>query len=231
VSTLGERLSKINSNISAITVGRASSPITLLAVSKHQPVSLMIDYATLVAAQGGVPVFGENYVQEYSKKREQLNLPHRVHMIGPLQSNKVRAAVSLFDVIESVHSLAIAQAINREAQCIDKSQAIYLQVNVSGDDAKSGFALQDVMQFVERDLPTFKHVNLAGVMTITRQYDQPTDARGDFTLLAKIAAQLRGVLGCEIQCSMGMSSDYEVAIEQGATEVRLGTALFGERDQ
>ena len=208
---------------------RFQSEVTLLAVSKKQPVEMMQDYLEICREQKIVATFGENYVQEFKKKREILNPGYLAHMIGPLQSNKVRDAVALFDLIESVHTVEIAQHIDKAAAKMGKVQSIYLQVNVSSDDLKSGFPVDSVMKQLDQ-LSNLQNISIDGLMTITRLYDEPEQARPDFRKLRNLRDEAAQHLGRPLGLSMGMSSDFEIAVEQGATVVRVGTALFGERN-
>ena len=215
-------------------VDRNPYNVRLVAVSKRQSVSQMIEYASLCHATGTVPIFGENYVQEFGEKRKALEGDFKAHLIGPLQSNKAREAVSLFDMIESVHSLRIAQAIDKEASKIAKVQDILIQVNVSADPAKSGFGVIEVRGVLAELRATLKNVRICGLMTILENFDEPARTRQDYRRLFDLFIKLRddpqlgqGEDFCEL--SMGMSADFEIAIEEGATLIRVGTAIFGER--
>lgn len=218
--------------LAARRAGRDPNGITLLAVSKRQPLSRMQALQGVYASAGREAVFGENYVQEAKAKRAELKAPFRMHLIGALQKNKAKDAVRLFDVIESVHSLGVAEAINTEAQKQGKIQTVMLQVNISKDPAKSGFLEEDLQQFIRLRLPQLTSVRCIGLMTITQLYEVPAQARADFirmrALRDSIQAHMTETIPLEL--SMGMSDDFEVAIEEGATEVRIGTALFGDRE-
>ncbi len=216
----------------AEAAGRDPRSVKLLAVSKGQDAPAMQLLAGHLIALGQEPLFGESYVQEYRKKRPVLPV-HRCHMIGRLQRNKVREAVSLFDVIESVSSEDLAEALNREAQKQNKLQKIFLQVNISGDAAKNGFQPEAVMAFAQGRLRELRSLACCGVMTITRYYDDSEGPRLDFRALRELAERMKesaaGFLPPDFEISMGMSSDFGTAIQEGATLVRVGTGLFGER--
>lgn len=189
------------------------------------------------AVAAGLTVLGENRVQEAEAKSPLL--PGTTwHLIGPLQSNKARRAVELFDVIESVESIDLARRLDRlAAECgRDGSPGghgrlgVYLQVNVDRDEAKSGFLPEEL----EAELPALAELNnlrLLGLMTIGRQVGPAEEARSTFARLRALSERLRSrVGGLGAGLSMGMSGDYPTAIEEGATVVRVGRALFGERE-
>jgi pyridoxal phosphate enzyme (YggS family) len=215
--------------------GRNADSITLVAVSKKQPVARMREYEAAAKARGVSIVFGENYVQELKAKRAELGPIGEFHLIGPLQSNKIKDAVSLADVIQSVHSLSVLDGIAKEARRQGKVQRIFLQVNIGNDPAKSGFRVDELPSVFERLQPHLDSVVVLGLMTITPYYDDALLARPDFTKMAELRASLcqRGYAhlfsSSTILLSMGMSGDFNIAIEEGADLVRVGTALFGER--
>lgn len=212
--------------------GRMKSDIELLAVSKGQPLERMLAYQELILERGVMPHFGENYVQEFKEKREELCQGAVCHMIGRLQRNKAKDLVSLFDVVESVDSERIALALDKEAGRAAKSQAVFLQVNISDDKGKAGFPVNEIAPFLEKHVDKLKNLCFKGLMAITRFYERAQDARGDFAALRRLRDALisdRVVGDGKLLLSMGMSSDYEIAIEEGADVVRIGTALFGER--
>lgn len=211
--------------IAAGRVGRNPADINLVAVTKKQSLERVKSYLDLLRSKGQLPIIGENYVQEYKRKIDQLG-NHLAHMIGPLQSNKVKDAVAVFELIESVHSERILDLISKEAKKIGKIQKIFLEVNVSNDPAKSGFALDQVKDVVDRCL-SLSNILLIGLMTITFQYDHAEEARPDFKCLRCLRDELAEKL--PLVLSMGMSQDFEVAIEEGADIIRLGSMLFGER--
>lgn len=237
---LRARLLELEERIScaARRSGRETQPIKLVAVSKKQPIELMLELEELYRCRNSRPTFGESYVQEFKKKKDQLSAGSETHLIGPLQSNKVRDAVRLFEVIESIHSAQIARAVCQEAQKINKRQRVLLQVNISDDPAKHGFLRRQLGEFIAQELPALENLDFLGLMTITRFYPKPEDVRPDFRALKELGDSLGLLPGCQrllqgrtLELSMGMSDDFEIAIEEGATWVRIGTALFGERRQ
>ena len=210
----------------------ASNSVKLVAASKKQSQIDIQLYLQLASQLGIEPIIGESYVQEYRAKRDFLP-SHSAHLIGQLQRTKVREAVKLFDLIESVHSEEIALEIDKEAKRISKIQPILIQVNVSDDPNKSGFDLNSARKFILEGLPKLGSLKFEGLMTITKLYERPELARNDFRRLKNFGDSLKDEPHIPrlpvLQLSMGMSADYQVAIEEGATIVRLGSAIFGER--
>jgi pyridoxal phosphate enzyme (YggS family) len=214
---------------------RQAEGITLVAVSKKKPTVLMREYIEAAQEQGIRVVFGENYVQELKQKRAELGEGVELHLIGPLQSNKIRDAVKFADVIQSVHSMAVLEEIVREAQARAKRQRIFLQVNIGNDPAKSGWTAGDIPE-VLKCIPGYSDsIDVVGLMTITPWYDQPELARPEFMKMSQLRADLirqgyaHHFADSHIYLSMGMSADFDIAIAEGADYVRVGTALFGER--
>lgn len=184
----------------------------------------------LDAVDAGLTTLGENRVQEAESKAG-IVAGATWHLIGPLQSNKARRAVAIFDVLETVDSLELAERLDRLAAELrpDRPMSALLQVNVDADAAKSGFT----PVALERDLPELlglAHLRIDGLMTVGRLVERAEDARPTFAALRRLANRLRDRwpgLGPEL--SMGMSDDYPIAVEEGATVVRVGRALFGDR--
>jgi PLP dependent protein len=204
--------------------GRDPGEVQLVAVSKT------VEAARLAAAvEAGLTTLGENRVQEAEVKAP--SLPGaRWHLIGPLQSNKARRAVELFDVIESVDSADLARRLDQIAGAAGRAPLrTYLQVNVDRDEAKAGFMPESLAQELPA-LVALPNLRLLGLMTVGRLVEKAEDARSTFVRLRELSEQLRGRVG-EFGggLSMGMSDDYAVAIEEGATVIRVGRALFGER--
>lgn len=220
----------------ALKVGRAPRAITLVAVSKKQSSELMHQYRQAAEERGVAVIFGENYLQELKAKRTHFPAPTQFHVTGPLQSNKIRDAVRLSDVIESVHSRAILDGIAYEAERQHKKQRVFLQVNIGADPNKSGFAADEVLSVIEHIQATLPTVKLVGLMTITPYYDDPEQGRVDFAKMKALrdsiiaAGKENAFEGSQVLLSMGMSADFEIAIEEGADLIRVGTALFGERN-
>ncbi len=199
--------------------------MTLVAVSKGVPASRLA-----AAVELGLDVLGENRVQEAADKVAGF---HGVtwHMVGHLQGNKVARAVELFATVQSVDSLGLARRLDRAAAASGRSTRypVFLQVNIDGDPAKSGFSPEALEQGLH-SLASLEHLELCGLMTIGRISDRAAPAQATFAQVRALSERLRdrdGRLGAGL--SMGMSDDFEVAVEQGATVVRIGRALFGAR--
>ena len=207
-----------------VRVGRDPATVTLVAVSKTVPAERLRD-----AVEAGLELFGENRVQEALDKLPEVPSA-RWHLVGPLQSNKARRAVEAFEVIQTVDSVALATRLDRLAGELSMEPLpVLLQVNVDGDPAKSGFRLQDLAA-AAGELASLGRLDVRGLMTIGREVARPEDARPTFASLRELSRTLGDVwsgLGPEL--SMGMSDDYPIAVEEGATIVRVGRALFGER--
>jgi pyridoxal phosphate enzyme (YggS family) len=206
--------------------GRDPADVTLLAVSKTVPVERL-----RAAVEAGLTLLGENRVQEAEAKAPQLPSA-RWQLVGPLQSNKARKAVELFDVVQTVDSVELARRLDRLARELGRAPlTVYLQANVDRDAAKSGFEVEAL----ERDLPEVADLpglRLAGLMTVGRLVGAPEEARPTFRRLRDLSERLRAApagraLGPGL--SMGMTGDYAVAVEEGATLVRVGRDIFGER--
>jgi pyridoxal phosphate enzyme (YggS family) len=217
----------------ALRAGRDPASITLVAVSKTQPVEALI-----AAYQLGVRHFGENRVEEGTLKipafRQAISDPSAVfHMIGHLQSRKADEAVMLFDRVHSVDSVKLAQRVDRFAATQDKSLPIFLEVNVSGEASKYGFdhTRRDELFGAVETIAQLQHVRLDGLMTMAPIVADPNEARPVFRALRELRDELEAYYSFVQlpQLSMGMTDDFEVAIEEGATMVRVGRAIFGER--
>jgi pyridoxal phosphate enzyme (YggS family) len=219
----------------ASKAGRDPASVTLVAISKKQTSEQMQQYLAAAAVLGLPVIFGENYLQELKAKRPLFSTAAQFHVTGPLQSNKIRDAVRLADVIQSVHSEAVLTGIAQEAARQGKQQRIFLQVNIGEDPKKSGFSANEVIPMIERIATSMPTLSLVGLMTITPYYDEPELGRSEFIKLrnvrdAIIAAGKAAVFeDGKVLLSMGMSADFEIAIEEGADLIRVGTALFGER--
>lgn len=206
---------KLISNACA-KVKRSKDEVTVIAVSKT-----VNEDAIESAFNAGINNFGENRVQEAKEKIYQLaNIHPTWHMIGHLQTNKVKMALAIFDIIHSVDSINLANEIDRYA---DKTIPILLQVNVSGEATKNGFSINDISPAVQ-EIGKLKNLKIVGLMTIAPLVSNPEQVRPIFRKLK----ELRDYFGLE-HLSMGMTDDYEIAIEEGATMVRIGRAIFGER--
>ena len=209
--------------------GRAFNAVRLLAATKHQPHELVEAFVSCMRARGCLPCIGENYVKEARARCAAISRPSEIHLIGHLQSNKARDAVQCCDVIETVDSRRIAQLIAQQAAKLTKRQRIFIQVNISQDVAKSGVSPGDLIpliDLIEQECPSLA---LEGLMTITAEHPDPEGARHDFVAMRRLWDQAQQRVQRMLELSMGMSADYAVAIEEGATVVRVGSAIFGSR--
>ncbi len=239
-SAMSERLHHLQARIAsaAAAAGRPAADIHLIAVSKTHPAE------TVAAAYAvGQRDFGENRVQEAQQKISSLagTVPAaRWHLIGHLQRNKARLAVQLFDVIHSVDSLRLAEALDQAAAALNRRPQILLQVNISGEQSKEGFALTDGLTnqaaynaFLAdvAAIAALPHLQIAGLMTIAPMVSEPAAARPFFARMAELRADLQQRFPQQgwSELSMGMSDDLEAAVAEGATMVRIGRALFGAR--
>lgn len=224
--SIPERLATLQHNIAAACErsGRSRGEVTLVVVSKTFPVA-SIDEA--IAA--GATDIGENKVQEAESKFPRLSRRARFHLIGHLQSNKSRTAAALFDVIQTVDSVKLARRLDEAAAEEGKRLEVLIQVNVGLEEQKHGVAAKDAPALA-REVAAFEHLDLTGLMTIPPVAGE-IETRGYFAELKQLRDQMRDQLGHASfrHLSMGMSSDYELAIEEGATVVRVGSAIFGSR--
>jgi pyridoxal phosphate enzyme (YggS family) len=222
---LGQRLEAIRTRVQAACgrVGRSPESVTLIGVTKtvgHEVAQALVDL--------GVADLGENRPQELWRKSDLVS-GARWHVIGHLQRNKVERTVGLSSLIHSVDSERLLEAIETEAKRIGKQTAVLLEVNCSGEEAKHGFTPEAVLAFTS-NLKPLQFVRIQGLMTMAALADESEAARPAFRRLAGLQKELRQVLGDQHplnQLSMGMSGDFEVAIEEGATHIRLGTVLVG----
>ncbi len=234
MSSIRENLERIRYEISraASRAGRSPDDITLVAVSKRKPPE-----AVQEALLSGQEVFGENYVQEAAEKIDAMS-EHRGrmswHFIGHLQRNKAKRAVELFDFIETVDSLKLLRAISRHAAASGKAMPVLLQVNIAGEKSKSGMAPEEIDAFVETMISEeLSGVDVQGLMILPPWSSDPEDSRQWFARARELKDGLSARFSPDLDLrhlSMGMSGDFQVAIEEGATMVRIGTALFGARE-
>lgn len=182
--------------------------------------------------EAGVTILGENYVQEARDKFKALvQYPVSWHFIGHLQSNKAKYAVRLFDLIHSVDSLKLARELDKQAAKVDKIQQILVQVNISAEDTKSGISPDEAPRLIE-EIGRLKNLAVKGLMTMPPYFYQPEKVQPFFADLRKLRDQIKEQSPRNVsldELSMGMTGDFEVAIKEGATLVRIGTAIFGER--
>jgi pyridoxal phosphate enzyme (YggS family) len=216
---LRERIEAVKRRIEAAArrAGRERAGITLIAVTKTFPASLIRE-----AYEAGLRAFGENYIQEFERKRRELEglAGARFHFIGHLQSNKARRAAELFDAVQTVDSAKLARRLNDAAV---REVETMIEVKLSGEDAKAGASPAELPSLIEA-VRACPNLRLTGLMTMPPWSEDPELSRPYFRRLRELA-NCHGVTGL----SMGMSHDLEVAIEEGATHVRVGTALFGSR--
>ena len=213
-------------NDAAAKARRDPRAIRLLAAAKSQSVE-----AIRAAIAAGVTLIGENYVQEAADKKQLISESIEWHMIGHLQRNKAKVAVELFDVIESLDNLALARELDKEGNKCGKTIRAFVEVNLGGEESKSGIAKDQLSpMFVE--LGVFSHLRIEGLMTVPPFRDNPEAVRPYFRELRELRDSLAALHLSNVdlkELSMGMTHDYTVAIEEGATIVRIGTALFGPR--
>jgi pyridoxal phosphate enzyme (YggS family) len=242
--SVAENIARTRERIEAAACrsGRNPDEITLMGVSKTFPAERIRE-----AYAGGLRVFGENRVQEFAAKADTLLdlLNAEWHLIGHLQSNKAAKAAELFDAVDSVDSVRLAEKLNSSAEGAGKTLPVLIEINVGGEQAKSGIApssdeqcsaeqcsaeLEQILQ----GAPRWKNLTVRGLMTVPPYTEDPEGARAYFRKLREIrdgiAARRLPAVSMDV-LSMGMSHDFEVAIEEGATCVRVGTAIFGEREQ
>lgn len=199
-----------------------------MAVSKTHPASAIRE-----AAAAGLTLFGENRVQEFDAKKAELPEGLEVHLIGHLQSNKAAKASAIFSTIDTVDSLRLLERLNEAAKQFERQLAVLLEIKLSDEAAKTGFAPANVeLQQVLERAAAMHYVQVRGLMTIAPLDENPETARGCFRRLRDLRDELaRKHPGVDLQeLSMGMSGDFEIAIEEGSTLVRIGTALFGTRE-
>jgi PLP dependent protein len=223
---LAENLQQIESRIqdACARAGRSRDSVTLLAVSKTHPPEAIREATTL-----GLIYFGENKVQEAKAKIPLCPGKARWHFIGHLQSNKCRDAVELFEMIQSVDSLALAQEINKRAEQAARTMPVLLEINVAGEGSKFGYQPEAMLAELKA-INALPRLEVHGLMAIPPFSPVAEKSRPYFRKLRELKLEAEQVLGAPLpQLSMGMSGDFEIAIEEGATIIRVGTALFGER--
>ena len=228
MKTVIERYSAIKERMAeaALRAGREPSGIVLVAAAKTIPAEKV-----KAAVEAGVNVLGENYVQEAKKIKAIIDLPVKWHLIGRLQSNKVKQTVNLFDVVETIDRQSLVQQLQHHASQAQKRLDLLIQVNLSGELTKSGVKPGEVLPLIKM-IAGCENLSCTGLMTLPPFFDDPERARPYFSELRQLRDRLQPIVPGNVrlqELSMGMSGDYEVAIEEGATLVRIGTALFGPR--
>lgn len=206
--------------------GRSEDSVTLIAVSKFKPVSMIRE---AIACQQ--TIFGENRVQELCEKMDEFGEDIKWHMIGHLQQNKVKYIVGKVEKIHSVDSISLAKQISREAVKKGVIVQILLEVNIAGEESKFGFSVEEVKEAV-KEIALLPGIHICGLMTIAPFVENPEENRIHFKKLYQLSVDIKekNIDNVDMsELSMGMTGDYEVAIEEGATMVRVGTGLFGSR--
>lgn len=226
---LAQNFAEVENNINKACqrAGRNRDEVTLIAVSKTKPVEMLQEAYDL-----GSRVFGENKVQEIMDKYDALPKDISWHMIGHLQRNKIKYIIDKVDLIHSVDSVRLAEAIEKEAAKRDVIANILLEVNVAKEDTKFGLMPEEVEDVIE-EISKFSHIRVKGLMTIAPFVENPEENRGYFKRLRKLSVDIESKKVDNVTMSilsMGMTNDYEIAIEEGATMVRVGTGLFGARN-
>jgi len=227
-TNIAANIEKIKQRIAAACArcGREPHSVALMAVTKTVPIERILQ-----AVDAGITLLGENYVQEAREKHELLGGRARMHLIGHLQTNKAKYAVRLFDCVHSVDRLELAQELDRRAKAVNRTLDILIEVNVSGEQTKNGVSPAQARELIGR-VAGLENLFVRGLMTMAPYSDDPETSRPYFQALR----QLRDDIAREeiprvqmAELSMGMTDDFEVAIEEGSTIVRIGRAIFGAR--
>ena len=226
---VAENLEQVRKNIELACkeAGRDPKEVTLISVSKTKPVSMLQE-----AYDAGSRDFGENKVQEIMDKVPQLPSDIRWHMIGHLQRNKVKYIVDKVALIHSVDSLRLAETIEHEAAKHNVTVPVLIEVNVAQEESKFGLKTEEVLSLVE-SVAAFPHIHIEGLMTIAPYVEDPEENRGILRQLKKLSVDIaaKNINNVNMSVlSMGMTGDYQVAVQEGATMVRVGTGIFGERN-
>lgn len=229
MSDIASNLFKVQETMrkAALKAGRGLKDIKLVAVTKTVDSSKIKE-----AIKAGVTILGENYVQDAKEKIAEIGHDIQWHMIGHLQTNKAKYAVKLFDMIQSVDSLRLAEELNKQAKRLNKSLQILIQVNISGKEFKFGVSPQEIHSLISQISEKMENLSIQGLMTMPPYFNDPERTRPYFKALRELRDRivLSEIKNASLkELSMGMSNDYEIAIEEGATIVRIGTAIFGER--
>jgi len=221
-----ENYNRIRERVDRAAAGANRDPreVKIIAVSKTFPSEIIQR-----AIDSGITLFGENKIQEAKNKIPELRGESTFHMIGHLQSNKAKDAVKLFDVIHSIDKPGTALKVSNEAEKLDKVQKILIQVNSSGEESKSGVDPDNAINIV-KEISNFSNVEIIGIMAMARFTDNMEIIRDSFKVAREVLCSINTKLNMDLtDLSMGMSSDYEIAVEEGATLIRVGSAIFGKR--
>mgnify|MGYP001384855841 CR=1 FL=1 len=226
--TIADNISRVRERIEEAATRCGSDPdnIRLIAVSKTKPVPLLEE----ALAAGGYDL-GENRVQEALEKYDDIGTRATWHLIGHLQTNKARHAIRMFDMIHSVDRLHLGEEISKRCEALEKKMPVLVQVKTSDEDTKSGIPPEQTLELVEQ-LAALPGISVQGLMTIPALSTEPDDARSAFELLRNLRDRVAdaAIDGVEMRyLSMGMTHDFEIAIEEGANMIRVGTAIFGAR--
>ena len=228
--TIKDNLDRINKKIAetAVSCGRRPDTIQLIAVSKRKSVETIME-----GIKAGAQHLGENYIQEAIEKINIIGKESACwHFIGHLQSNKAKFAVKYFEYIHTVDTLKLAKEINKQAKKIQKIQKILIQINISKEETKSGTDIEEAIELVNK-ISAFENLSLQGLMCMPPYFSDPEQARVYFKQLVQIKQKIMAHHPDNVSMkhlSMGMSNDFNVAIEEGSTMVRIGTSIFGRRD-
>ncbi len=226
---IAENIEHLKKSIAQITrnCGRDENSVRLVAVSKRFPPEAVIE-----AKNAGQLLFGENYIQEAQEKFDLIGNAVQFHFIGHLQSNKAKIAAELFAMVETVDRIKLAAALNKHLLDLDRTLDVLVQVNIGRDDNKSGVQPEDAEKLLQ-EIGRLPKLRVRGLMTMPPFTENPEDARPYFRNLKNLADSMaeKNLFydNKNIELSMGMTHDYPIAIEEGATLVRIGTAIFGER--
>ena len=226
---IAEQLQYVQKEIleACLRSGRNPEEVTLIAVSKTKPVSMICE-----AIEAGQTIFGENKVQELCSKYEELPKDLSWHLIGHLQRNKVKYIVDKVDLIHSVDSMRLAETISQEAQKHNCTASVLIEVNVAQEDTKFGVSVEETLPLIE-EMSKLPNIQIKGLMTIAPYVSNPEENRAIFRKLKQLSVDIKAKNMNNVimdTLSMGMTNDYQVAVEEGATMVRVGTGIFGERD-
>lgn len=223
--TIADRVRDVAERVSwaAAKAGRRLEDIKLVAITKTVDVERIKE-----AVDSGVRVFGENYVQEAREKIVAIGHGVEWHMTGHIQRNKVRDVVNLFDMVQTIDSLELAQELDRRAKVVGKMMPALVEVNIGGEESKSGVDKDELLPFLN-SIRGLENISIKGLMAIPPYFNDPEEVRPYFKGLKGLLDRANGEGFPLSELSMGMSHDFEVAIEEGATMVRIGTAIFGGR--
>jgi hypothetical protein len=228
MSLIADNLAKVEERIAraAERSGRSPGEVTLVAVSKTVEAERIQE-----AVEAGATLLGENRVQEAAGKIEEVRGEVTWHLVGHLQRNKVKQAIGMFEMIQSVDSLRLAREIDKRLEQVGRVMEVLVEVNTSGESSKFGMPPEEAVDLIGR-MAHLKHIAVRGLMTIGRFTDDEAVVRDCFRTLRRLSEEVAraGIEGVEMQyLSMGMTSDFEPAIEEGSNMVRIGTAIFGPR--